>query len=123
MELHLIKGEPLVHSGDNLIVSHISLEVIDIDRVPGILDQLQWPYQQNVSVPKGSRQLGSGTNATVDGPIVKQYFLRDPDGYYLEVCNCDVLEPYVHAQRQALALEAAEIASLLGVSTGIVEAA
>merc|ERR1712137_134702 len=34
-ELHLIKGKPIVHTGDDLIVGHISLETYNIDRVPG----------------------------------------------------------------------------------------
>ena len=26
--------------------------------------------------------------------IVTQYFLRDPDGYYCELCNCEVLTDF-----------------------------
>ena len=33
IELHLIKGRPVVHSGDDLIVGHISLETFHIDKV------------------------------------------------------------------------------------------
>lgn len=35
--------------------------------------------------------------------IVKQYFIRDPDGYYLEVCNCDVLTDYCLGKKENLA--------------------
>lgn len=95
LELHLIKGVPLVHSGNDLIVNHISIETHDIDRVPGILRKLGVPFRQNVSVPAGKRAQGSGTNTSNDhADIVKQYFLRDPDGYFLEICNCDVLTKY-----------------------------
>lgn len=95
IELHLIKGEPVVHSGKDLIVGHISIETYDIDRVPKILEKLGVPFRQNVSVPKGKMAQGSGTNASsTSSNIVKQYFLRDPDGYYLEICNCDVLTQY-----------------------------
>merc|ERR1712032_256041 len=95
LELHLIKGVPLTHSGNDLIVNHISIETHDIDRVPGVLKKLGIPFRQNVSVPAGKRAQGSGTNASNNNAeIVKQYFLRDPDGYYIEICNCDMLTKY-----------------------------
>lgn len=95
MELHLIKGTPVVHSGTDLIVGHISIETYDIDRVPEILRELGIPFRQNVSVPKGKMAQGSGTDSSSNSDsIVKQYFLRDPDEYYLEICNCDVLTQY-----------------------------
>merc|ERR1712013_289192 len=95
MELHLIKGTPVVHSGNDLIVGHISIETFDIDRVPEILHRANVPFRQNVSVPKGKMAEGSGTNSSnTSGTAVKQYFLRDPDGYYIEICNCDVLTKY-----------------------------
>uniref|UniRef100_A0A7S4S3T5 Calmodulin n=1 Tax=Alexandrium monilatum TaxID=311494 RepID=A0A7S4S3T5_9DINO len=104
MELHLIKGEPVVHSGRDLIVGHISIETYDIDRVPKILKELGVPFRQNVSVPKGKMAQGSGTNASnTSSNIVKQYFLRDPDGYYLEICNCDVLTKYCLGDAQEVA--------------------
>ena len=40
-------------------------------------------FRQNVSVP----------TAKEDG-IVTQYFLTDPDGYYVELCNCDILTKF-----------------------------
>lgn len=104
VELHLIKGIPVVHSGKDLIVGHISIETFHIDKVPGILKKLGVPFRQNVSVPKGKMAEGSGTNATNNSSnIVKQYFLRDPDGYYIEVCNCDVLTRYCLGTKQELA--------------------
>ena len=51
IELHLIKGTPLVHSGEDLIVGHISIETFEIDKVPGKLRALGVPFRQNVSVP------------------------------------------------------------------------
>jgi hypothetical protein len=36
IELHLIKGNPLVHSGDDLIVGHISLEVSSLHTYSGL---------------------------------------------------------------------------------------
>jgi len=47
---------------------------------------------------------GTGTNdGNNSAEIVKQYFLRDPDGYYLEICNCDVLTQYCLGSTQELA--------------------
>jgi Ca2+-binding EF-hand superfamily protein/catechol 2,3-dioxygenase-like lactoylglutathione lyase family enzyme len=104
LELHLIKGVPVVHSGADLIVGHISIETYEIDRVPEILRKLGVPFRQNVSVPKGKMSQGSGTNASnVSSNIVKQFFLRDPDGYYLEICNCDVLSKYCLGDVEELA--------------------
>merc|ERR1712137_707990 len=104
LELHLIKGKPVVHTGDDLIVGHISLETYNIDRVPGILDAMGIPYRKNVSVPKGVSTKGSGTNSEENSSsAVKQYFFRDPDGYYLEVCNCDVLTAYCLGAKDDLA--------------------
>ena len=48
------------------------------------LEEMQYPYETNVSVPK----------ADGNGEIVTQFFLRDPDGYYIEICNCDVLTKF-----------------------------
>lgn len=95
VELHLIKGKPLVPSGDDLIVGHISVEVEDIGKIPKALKELGVPFRQNVSVPKGEDGGGDGTNTSNDNSkIVRQYFFRDPDGYYLEVCNCMELTKY-----------------------------
>jgi len=83
LELHLIKGKPAVHKGDNLIVSHISLETDNIQEVLTQLQRLGVSYSRNVSVPTGD-----------ESAIVTQYFIRDPDGYYIELCNCDILTKF-----------------------------
>jgi len=91
-ELHLIKGKPIVPEGDDLVVGHIS---IDSDNVLGALDKLQKmnvPFRKNSSVPAGADAGSMNTNANDDmmsDKIVTQFFVRDPDGYYIEVCNCD----------------------------------
>ncbi|KIZ06811.1 hypothetical protein MNEG_1147 [Monoraphidium neglectum] len=36
-------------------------------------------------------------NRSEDG-VVTQFFMRDPDGYYVELCNCDILTKYCLAQ-------------------------
>jgi len=58
-ELHLIKGPPLVHSGRNLIVCHISLDVRDTNEVLQKLSTFGIPFEQNVSVPKGMGKAAS----------------------------------------------------------------
>jgi len=83
IELHLIKGPPLAPKGDNLIVGHISVETDDIEGVLEKLNEMKVPFSRNVSVP----------DATESKPIT-QYFIRDPDGYYIELCNCDILTKF-----------------------------
>jgi len=93
-----------VHTGDDLIVGHMAFETYDIDRVPQILKAKGIPFRQNVSVPKGVMAQGTGTNQSNNSQlIVKQYFIRDPDGYYLEVCNCDLLTDYCLGKKENLA--------------------
>jgi len=84
VELHLIKGPPTVPTRGHLIVPHIALEVSNTAAVHEFLKTSGVEFEINVSVPKG---VGEG--------IVTQFFLVDPDGYRLEICNCgEVLEEY-----------------------------
>ena len=58
------------------------------------LDELGVAYRENVSVPKGSGGAGKvlvcfdekNTFLTMFDKV-KQAFVRDPDGYYLEFCR------------------------------------
>ena len=53
----------------------------------------QVDFEINVSVPKGigkAESEGGGSDNTVG-----QAFIRDPDGYYLEICNCHLLTDFV----------------------------
>ena len=53
----------------------------------------QVPFEINISVPKGK-----GKAASEGGDLsntVEQAFLRDPDGYYIEICNCHLLTDFV----------------------------
>lgn len=60
-----------------------------------MLKRMGIPFRQNVSVPKGEDGGGEGTNENNESDkIVRQYFFRDPDGYYMEVCNCQQLTSY-----------------------------
>jgi len=107
IQLHLIKGMPHTHRGQHpadLIVSHIALEVPDVeatlqklrclqkDKFPG----LRW--RQNVSVPtwETSRADHFETDHTSSKGKLTQFFLEDPDGHWLEICNCGEHEAEVH---------------------------
>jgi hypothetical protein len=103
MEIHLIKGIPLVHRGENLIVSHIALDVKDPEEAFRRLRKVQVPFEVNVSVPKGGGKAeceGGGRDNTFS-----QAFIRDPDGYYLEVCNCNILTEFALGKAGSMAVE------------------
>lgn len=89
VDLHLIKGRPAVHSDDDLIVSHIAITVSDMDTIREKLKSLGCPYRTNISVPNPS---------DTDTGRVEQAFVRDPDGYYIEFCNCEKLEKFLQSQ-------------------------
>ena len=89
VDLHLIKGRPSVHSDDDLIVSHIAITVSDMNTMRKKLKSLGVKYRTNISVPNPS---------DVDTGRVEQAFVRDPDGYYIEFCNCENLEKFLQAK-------------------------
>jgi lactoylglutathione lyase len=91
-ELHLIKGKPVVHEGDDLVVGHISLDAVNVGAVLAKLQKMNVPFRKNTSVPAGKDAGSMNTNSNNDmmsSKIVTQFFIQDPDGYYLEICNCD----------------------------------
>ena len=53
IDLHLIKGEPAVHSDDNLIVSHIAITIGDgnMNTLRERLTLMGVSFRTNVSVP------------------------------------------------------------------------
>ena len=87
VDLHLIKGRPAVHDDDDLIVSHIAITVSNMSALKKRLEAMNVPSRKNVSVPNPS---------DADTGVVEQQFVRDPDGYYIECCNCERLEKYLH---------------------------
>jgi len=98
LELHLIKGTPHVCRGQHphdLIVSHIALELTDADAVVKRLRELQTKFEdlswrQNLSVPTWETSFGTRfekAHESSEGQL-QQYFLEDPDGYWIELCNC-----------------------------------
>jgi len=89
LDLHLIKGRPAVHLDDDLIVSHIAITISDMDELRKRLKEMNVKSRKNISVPNpDDKETGR----------VEQAFVRDPDGYYIEFCNCDNLEKYLHAK-------------------------
>ena len=70
-----------------------------IGKVREELDRLEIPYEQNVSVPSTEKKTDSSRTISTDSKkmamgAVTQFFFRDPDGYYIELCNCDVLTKF-----------------------------
>merc|ERR1712106_211843 len=57
----------------------------------GRLKTLDVEYRENVSVPNPDCDIGR----------VKQAFVRDPDGYYLEFCSCDGLHEYLDKRAES----------------------
>lgn len=85
LELHLIKGQAFVPTGEDLIVPHLAIETDSVEKCIERLNKMDPPvkFQMNVSVPTSDEQ-----------DIVKQIFLRDPDGYYIEIGQSAVLTKF-----------------------------
>jgi catechol 2,3-dioxygenase-like lactoylglutathione lyase family enzyme len=90
IELHLIKGIPAIPPVDNLQVAHIALETAHIDRVVDKLRELNIDIRQSLSVTNAHQSISRNKSQK----LIIQYFFNDPDGYYLELCNCDVLTEF-----------------------------
>jgi catechol 2,3-dioxygenase-like lactoylglutathione lyase family enzyme len=97
VQLHLIKGIPHTKQGqhqDDLIVSHIALEMENKEKVLEKLKLLRnkrsFHWRQNVSVPtfETSQNQIFESDHTDDKGALTQFFIEDPDGYWLEICNC-----------------------------------
>ena len=88
VDLHLIKGKPAVHNDDDLIVCHIAISVPDMPAMKKRLEELDTEYRVNISVPNPD---------SADG-LVTQAFVRDPDGYYIEFCDCEKLDKFIHSK-------------------------
>jgi len=73
-------------------VCHISLEVENVEVVFQRLKDMNIPFEQNVSVPRGAGKAAS-EGGNLDNTLT-QYFIRDPDGYYIEICNCGILTDF-----------------------------
>ena len=71
--------------------NHFALEVADFDSVERFLKEHGVHYQRTF-VPAGLDGLSA----------VRQLFFPDPDGHFVEVCECDRLNPFVFGGTQAL---------------------
>jgi len=100
VELHLIKGTPHTQPGQHphdLIVSHIALAISDSRAVLSRLQHLKrerFPdleWRQNVSVPTWESSRARKFDAdhqSAEGQL-PQFFLEDPDGYWIELLECE----------------------------------
>merc|ERR1712176_301490 len=113
VELHLIKGKPDVRRGSHpadLIVSHLAIEISDADAVLKRLHELQKQdtfsnlhWRQNISVPTPETSFAARFEAdhTNSKGKVTQFFLEDPDGYWIELCNCQQLTAFCFGKDDA----------------------
>ena len=88
IELHLIKGIPLIPPVDNLQVGHISFEAFDIEEVLRKLREYNIGYRRNLAITHPQ------SNESTKKIGIIQYFITDPDGYFIEICNCEVLTDF-----------------------------
>lgn len=86
-QLHLIQG---AHASEEAThakgiptgnVNHLSFEVHDFDGVEASLKRLNMKYKKNL-VPEGSG-------------VIHQLFLTDPDGHFVEICDCNLFNDFV----------------------------
>lgn len=84
IQLHVILGprEEIAHRQDGL-VCHLSFETHCSIKVAKELANMHYPFD---TVAPSFANRG-----------ILQYFIRDPDGYYIEICDCQRLMPYVFA--------------------------
>eukprot|EP00547_Thalassionema_nitzschioides_P003486 CAMPEP_0194203862 /NCGR_PEP_ID=MMETSP0156-20130528/3521_1 /TAXON_ID=33649 /ORGANISM="Thalassionema nitzschioides, Strain L26-B" /LENGTH=425 /DNA_ID=CAMNT_0038929709 /DNA_START=148 /DNA_END=1422 /DNA_ORIENTATION=+ len=89
-------------------VNHLSLEVHNFDAVEAALKEANVEYTKNL-VPEG-------------GSVIHQLFVPDPDGHYVEICDCNRFNDFVFAEEldvaesQRLASVYLEGADMLGAT-------
>ncbi|MDP2436355.1 MAG: VOC family protein [archaeon] len=93
LQLHLIQARPedLVAASSAHVsrrtvsdVNHMAIQVADFEAAERYLQEAGVPVRSNF-VP-----------ATVPGlPLLRQMFFPDPDGHYIELCECERLSPFV----------------------------
>eukprot|EP00927_Polykrikos_kofoidii_P029388 TRINITY_DN25418_c0_g1_i1.p1 TRINITY_DN25418_c0_g1~~TRINITY_DN25418_c0_g1_i1.p1 ORF type:complete len:440 (-),score=91.35 TRINITY_DN25418_c0_g1_i1:107-1426(-) len=87
VQLHLIQGkharEEAMHASGIPTgnVNHYSFEVWDFDACEAKLRKIKYPFKKN-RVPEG-------------GNVIHQLFLQDPDGHYIEICDCNKFTDFV----------------------------
>ncbi|CAF1125446.1 unnamed protein product [Rotaria sp. Silwood1] len=88
IELHLIKGIPTIPPVDNIQVGHIAFETLHVDKVVKKLREL------NIDVRQSVLKANTYKSKSKKKLRINQYFFNDPDGYYLELCNCHLLTEF-----------------------------
>lgn len=87
VQLHLIQGAHAKQEAAHAAgiptgnVNHYSFEVYDFDAVEAKLKKIAYPFKKN-RVPEG-------------GNVIHQLFLQDPDGHYIEICDCNKFSDFV----------------------------
>lgn len=87
VQLHLIQGANAAEEASHAKgvatgnVNHYSFEVYDFDAVEAKLKKVGYPFKKN-RVPEG-------------GAVIHQLFLQDPDGHYIEICDCNKFSDFV----------------------------
>jgi len=87
VQLHLIQGKNASEEASHAAgvatgnVNHVSFEVYDFDAVEANLKKMGVPFKKN-RVPEG-------------GAVIHQLFLQDPDGHYVEICDCNRFSDFV----------------------------
>jgi Ca2+-binding EF-hand superfamily protein len=87
VQLHLIQGENAREEATHASgiatgnVNHISFEVYDFDGVESRLNEMKVAFKKN-RVPEG-------------GHVIHQLFLTDPDGHYVEICDCNRFSDFI----------------------------
>merc|ERR1719414_2226116 len=87
VQLHLIQGKHAKQEAAHAEgiptgnVNHYSFEVYDFDAVEAKLKKIKYPFKKN-RVPEG-------------GNVIHQLFLQDPDGHYIEICDCNLFSSFV----------------------------
>ncbi|CAF1422060.1 unnamed protein product [Rotaria sp. Silwood1] len=101
VELHLIKGIPVIPVVDNLQVGHIALETKNINEVLSKLRELNIDVRQNLSISNAQKAALKDSDSK-SKPIIIQYFFTDPDGYFWELCNCEILTEFALDKNQKI---------------------
>lgn len=87
VQLHLIQGAHAKEEASHAKgiptgnVNHYSFEVYDFDAVEAKLKKIKYPFKKN-RVPEGNN-------------VIHQLFLQDPDGHYIEICDCNKFSDFV----------------------------
>ncbi len=56
LELHLIKGRPVVPAGDDLMVSHVAISVRDVNGLMRRMSEMGIEFRTSRAVPDPTRQ-------------------------------------------------------------------